>query len=245
MNSNDEHKIRLDLALVEREISKTRSQALDLIKRAQIRVNGEITTKQSLKVSDKDMIELLSDQIYVGRGALKLEKAIRAFELDIERRVCLDVGASTGGFTQVLLRHGAEKVYAVDIGRDQLAGELKKDPRVLNLEQTNILDLKPIDPGISLVVIDVSFVSIHHIFPYLFKNLNNEEYIVLFKPQFEVGVDLVGKKGIVSELNAKNALNHFIDEMKELFYKVDWVPSPIKGKKGNSEFLVSLKEPKK
>jgi len=245
MNSNDKHKIRLDSALVEREISKTRSQALDLIKRAQVKVNGEIAQKQSFKVSDSDLIELLTERVYVGRGALKLEKALESFQIDVQEKVCLDVGASTGGFTQVLLRYGAKKIYAVDIGSHQLDEELRGDHRVLSIEQTNILDLEPIDPLVSLTVVDVSFVSLRHISPHLFNQLPESLYIFLFKPQFEVGASLIGKKGIVSDENAKKSLDLFINEMEDLFEIVKWICSPIKGKKGNTEFLVYLEKRKK
>lgn len=228
---------RLDKELLKRGLAPTRSQALDYIKRRIVLLNGEIATKPSVKVYEKDQIQVLED-VYVGRGALKLQKALEFFKVDPSQRVAMDVGASTGGFTQILLQEGAKKVYAVDTGTAQLARELCASLQVINLEKTNILDFHDFDPLIDLLVMDVSFVSTRKVLPHLFENLKQCEYIVLFKPQFELEASEIGKKGIVCFEKGKKALLEFIDYLKNLEIDAEFIDSPILGKKGNHEYLV-------
>ena len=228
--------MRLDIFLVENGYFKSRSRAQDEIKSGHVLVNSK-KAKSSLDVSDKDSIEIINPIPYVSRGGLKLEKAIKVFNLDFTNKTILDIGASTGGFTDCALMHGAKKVFAVDVGKDQLDEKLRNDPRVINLEGTNILDTN-IKEKIDYLVMDVSFVSIIHLVDAIKKYLNNDNKLVcLIKPEFEAGIMV--KKGVIRDKKLHfDILSKVKSELlaNNLYIsKID--VSPIKGGSGNIEFI--------
>ena len=196
-------------------------------------------------MSESDDISVLSSPKYVGRGGLKLEKALKVFNINAENKICLDVGASTGGFTDCMLQNGAEKVYALDVGHDQLDIKLKNDPRVKNLEGTHIKNLsEDMLDGNSpeLVSVDVSFISLEKVLPYIVPFMSGKtDLVCLFKPQFEVGKT---NKGIVRrEKEMVSALKKFILFLPDVGLGVKGLDfSPIKGGDGNTEFLLYLKK---
>ena len=197
------NKKRLDLAVVEKGLAASRPRAKALIMAGKIRVNDQLADKPGSTVGPHDTISLKGEDLpYVSRGGLKLEKALAAFDIHVTGWTCLDVGASTGGFTDCLLKHGASKVYAVDVGYGQFAWELRNDPRVFLIERTNIrhLSLESLPSPVDLVVIDVSFISLKIVVPAVLKFLKKGSLIAaLIKPQFEVGKGLVGKGGVVRD----------------------------------------------
>jgi len=228
--------MRLDIFLVENGYFKSRSRAQDEIKSGHVLVNSK-KAKSSLDVSDKDSIEIINPIPYVSRGGLKLEKAIKVFNLDFKDKTILDIGASTGGFTDCALMHGAKKVFAVDVGKDQLDEKLRRDPRVINLEGTNILDTN-IQDKIDFLVMDVSFVSIIHLVDAIKKYLNDDNKLVcLIKPEFEAGTMV--KKGVIRDKKLHfDILSKVKSELlaNNLYIsKIDM--SPIKGGSGNIEFI--------
>ena len=241
-------KKRLDNLLVERGIIQSRERAKGLILSGDVKVNGNPVNKAGTLIDEDAEIELTGKDIpYVSRGGLKLEKAIKEFGINVKDKVAIDVGASTGGFTDCLLQYGIKKVYAVDVGYGQLAWKLRKDPRVIVIERKNIRYLNPDDIGepVDIATIDVSFISLKLVLPVV-KNLLKEkgEIIALIKPQFEVGKGEVGKGGIVKE---KEKHEKVISEIKsfaiDLGFKVlNVTESPIQGQKGNVEFLIHLQK---
>lgn len=241
-------KRRLDNLLLERGIVQSRERAKGLILSGDVRVNGNPVNKAGTLIDEDAEIELTGKDIpYVSRGGLKLEKAIKEFDINLKDKVAVDVGASTGGFTDCLLQSGTKKVYAVDVGYGQLAWKLRKDPRVVVIERKNIRYLKPPDIGelVDIATIDVSFISLKLVLPVV-KNLlkENGEIIALIKPQFEVGKSEVGKGGIVRETEKHERV---ISEIKsfaiDLGFKVlNVTESPIVGQKGNVEFLIYLQK---
>lgn len=210
-------------------------------------VNHQPIEKPGTLIYSQDNIILKGEDVnYVSRGGLKLEKAIQVLKTDIAGFVCLDVGASAGGFTDCLLQHGASRVFAVDVGYGQLAWKLRQDPRVVVIERTNIRHM-PADglpQRVDLVTIDVSFISLKIVVPVVLKFMKkNAPILALIKPQFEVGKGLVGKGGVVRDpaLHAK-----VIEDLSVFFSKTGLskefvIPSPILGPKGNKEFIISLK----
>jgi 23S rRNA (cytidine1920-2'-O)/16S rRNA (cytidine1409-2'-O)-methyltransferase len=239
-------KKRLDLAVVERGLAASRPRAKALIMAGKIRVNEQLVDKPGSTVSPQDTITLKGEDLpYVSRGGLKLEKALSSFDIDVWGWTCLDVGASTGGFTDCLLKHGARRVYAVDVGYGQFAWELRNDPRVVLIERTNIRHLpqEAIPSPVDLVAIDVSFISLRIVVPAVLKFLKNGSMIAaLIKPQFEVGKGQVGKGGVVRDPGQHQRVIHeltaFFEQLNFTIYPA--VPSPIKGPKGNTEFLIAL-----
>jgi len=196
--------IRLDTRLVQLSLAESRDKAQQLIDAGAVEVNGKKAQKASQKVSEEDQVLTTANPLrYVGRGGAKLEKALREFHLDLAGKTVLDIGASTGGFTDCALQHGASFVAAVDVGSGQLHPSLRSDPRVLSLEETDVRTLpaeKLPFPLFDLVVIDVSFISLAHIFPHALRFLKHDGYIIaLVKPQFELGERRKFKKGIVSD----------------------------------------------
>ena len=194
---------RLDLLLVERQLAPSRERAQSLILAGKVLVNTERIDKPGKSVNlDSELVVQAQDHPYVSRGGVKLAGAIREFQIEVPDRIALDVGASTGGFTDCLLQHGAQKVYAVDVGYGQLAWKLRQDPRVVNWERTNIRYLDPVnlaDP-IQLVVVDASFISLRLILPKLYELMTvGSQLLALVKPQFEAGRKEVGKGGRVKE----------------------------------------------
>lgn len=237
---------RLDVELVNRGMVESRERAKAYIMSGIVYVDGEKALKAGDKVKDGVSIEIRGSTLpYVSRGGLKLEKAIDVFELDLNDKVCVDVGASTGGFTDCMLQNGASKVYSIDVGYGQLAWKLRTDDRVVNIERTNIryLDMSVFKDEIDFSSIDVSFISLKLVLPVVYEFLSNNGYVVaLIKPQFEAGREEVGKKGVVREkpIHKKVILN-CLEYAKTSGFSIENLDfSPIKGPEGNIEFLVLL-----
>ena len=241
-------KKRLDLILVERGIFETREKAKREIMAGNIIVNEHAVTKAGKNFKDdEELLIRVKDRLkYVSRGGLKLEKAIEVWNLDFSDKTVLDIGASTGGFTDCALQNGAKKVYSVDVGTNQLDWKLRNDSRVISIENTHIKDLKPENlenEKVDFTVIDVSFISLTKVIPYLRKFLKDKgKVIMLIKPQFEVGKEKIGKNGIVMEEQYHDeAIKKIISFIKENDYELVGVEeSPIKGSKGNKEFLAMI-----
>jgi 23S rRNA (cytidine1920-2'-O)/16S rRNA (cytidine1409-2'-O)-methyltransferase len=230
--------MRIDLYLVLNMKFESRNKAAQAIKAHSILVNGNVCDKPSYDVSDTDVVEVAFDALkYVSRGGYKLAGALEKFRIDFSGKTILDIGSSTGGFTDCALQNGAKKVYAVDVGCDQMHPTLRNDPRVVLYENTNILDFNsPI--RFDYLVMDVSFVSIEHVIPGILKHLDdNNSLICLIKPQFEVG-KMVGK-GVIKDksihLKVLNQVSDFLEGVGLYINKL--APSPIKGGSGNIEFI--------
>ncbi|HWV80320.1 MAG TPA: TlyA family RNA methyltransferase [Hyphomicrobiaceae bacterium] len=246
MNTSDEQPQRLDLALVARGLVATRAKARDLIARGEVRVDGEIAQKPALNVRTEQTITVDAQAAaQVSRGAVKLAAALEHFGLDPARRIALDIGASTGGFTQVLLERGAARVYAVDVGKGQLHPSLKDDPRVVALEECDArtLDRTIVPDAIDAIVADVSFISLRKVLPAALALAAPGCWLVaLVKPQFEVGREGVGKGGIVRDPALRTEA--LADVREWLARQQGWtvlgdMPSPIEGGSGNVEFLLA------
>ena len=240
-------KKRLDRVMVEKGLVHSRQRAQALIMAGKVLVNNHIVDKSgTLVFPDDDIVLQGDDHPYVSRGGVKLEKALHTLGININGFVCLDVGASTGGFTDCLLQHGAGRVYAVDVGYGQLAWKLRQNPRVVVIERMNIRHMQPetLPQLVDLVTIDVSFISLKKIVPEILKFMKKSAGILaLIKPQFEVGKKNVGKGGVVRDPFLHTQV---IENLSEFFVKKhlfsEWViPSPILGPKGNREFFISLK----
>ncbi|HHW70067.1 MAG TPA: TlyA family RNA methyltransferase [Clostridiales bacterium] len=237
-------KVRIDVLLVERGFFPTRQKAQRAIMAGVVYIDEVRVDKAGTKVDINANIKVKTDPVpYVSRGGLKLEKAIEIFDIPVKGRTFLDVGASTGGFTDCLLKNGALRVYAIDVGYGQLDWKLRNDSRVVVLERMNIRYLTPDDlPELAQgAVIDVSFISLKLVVPVIRKLLDCDSHVIaLIKPQFEAGVDKVGKKGIVRDPDIhKEVLFEIVQFIeKEGFMIVDLTYSPIKGSEGNIEFLV-------
>lgn len=233
-------KDRADKILADLKLVSSRSQAKSLIEKGDVTVDGHVLKKASELISPSAKIEI-NVPLFVGRGAFKLEKALEAFEIDVSNLVLLDVGASTGGFTEILLMKDAAKVYAIDVGHDQLAEKLKLNPKVINLEGTNIKDLESLPELADGAVMDLSFISITKVLKQVKNLLRPKAFLMaLVKPQFEAGVERLPKDGVVKdELVREQILNEVI-----LFATMNgWshhqtILSPIQGKSGNVEYLV-------
>ena len=235
-------KQRLDLVLVERGLAETRSKAQSLIMARRVLVNGAYIDKAGAGVGSDDEIALVAlEHPWVGRGGMKLAHALREFGLDVRGKVCADIGASTGGFTDVLLKNGASRVYAIDVGYGQLDASLRDDPRVVVREKINARYLEAGDfaEPIDFVSIDVSFISLTLILPAVAKFLRGE-LVALIKPQFEVGKGEVGKGGIVrDDAKRAGAVDTVVAAARALGFDVKGViESPVKGAEGNVEFLM-------
>lgn len=239
-------KERLDKILLARGLEQSRERAKARIMAGNVLVNQQPVDKPGTLVPLDAQIELRGEEIpYVSRGGLKLEAALQAFKVDVRDLDCMDIGASTGGFTDCLLQHGARNVYAVDVGYGQLAWKLRQDSRVVAIERTNIRNLpeNALPSPVDLAAIDVSFISLRIVVPVALKFLKNPaDILALVKPQFEVGKGLVGKGGIV-----RNPEHHkmVIRELAAFFKDLELtprgvIPSPILGPKGNREFVMHL-----
>lgn len=240
------NKTRLDIALFERGFAPSREKAKAIIMSGIVYVNNQKYDKAGTEIKDDDVIEVRGSTLkYVSRGGLKLEKAMQNFPIALDGKICMDVGASTGGFTDCMLMNSAIKVYSVDVGYGQLAWKLRTDERVVNLERTNFryVTEEQIPDRIDFASVDVSFISLKHIFPNLNKFLkNNAQAVCLIKPQFEAGKDKVGKKGVVSDINTHlEVVKRVIDMAVENGFSVKGLEfSPIKGPEGNIEYLIYL-----
>jgi len=242
-------KERLDRLLVERGLVKSRERARALIMAGKVLVDGKVVDKAGAKVPAEAKIELKGEDIpYVSRGGLKLETAIKEFGLKVDGFTCLDVGASTGGFTDCLLKHGAKKVYAVDVGRGQLDWKLRNDPRVISIEGFNAryLTEKEVPERVDLAVSDVSFISLTRILPVIKRFLKPEGKIVaLIKPQFELTKREIDRgRGVVREPELhKKAIDKILSFSREIgLYPEKLTLSRPRGPKGNKEFLVLLSQ---
>lgn len=241
------NKIRLDVAVTERGFAESRERAKAYIMAGSIYVNGQKSLKPGNTVSDEDIIELRGSTLaYVSRGGLKLEKAMKSFPISLEGCVCMDIGASTGGFTDCMLQNGASKVYSIDVGYGQLAWKLRTDSRVVNLERTNFryVTEEQISEKIDFASVDVSFISLKLILPVLARFLAEKgEAVCLIKPQFEAGRGQVGKKGVVREKSIHaEVIRNVLGYAEEAGFAVAGLDfSPIKGPEGNIEYLMYLK----
>ena len=243
-------KIRLDKLLVDRGLVPSRERAQALILAGKVLVDDQKIEKAGASINSDCALRLLGEDLkYVSRGGLKLEKALEHWQIDVSGRVCMDVGASTGGFTDCLLQHGAAKVIAVDTGYGQFDLKLRKDERVRLLEKTNARYLTPdqLSQSVDIIVMDVSFISATLVLPAVLRSgfagnvaASSRELVVLVKPQFEVGRALVGKGGIVRDESAQqDAVRKIRDAILELGgTNVESIESPILGAEGNREFLM-------
>lgn len=232
--------------MVEKGLVPSREKAQALIIIGGVKVNGQIMRKPGQKIREDAFIEIITPPCpYVSRGGIKLEGAIKGFSINVEGKVCLDVGASTGGFTDCLLQHGAKRVYAVDVGWGQLHWKLRNDPRVICLEKRNIryLPKEEIPEEVDLVTIDTSFISLKLVIPAVLKFLKEKaEILALIKPQFEVGKGEVGKGGVVRDPEKhKRVIEEIWTFSQNLgLHPVGVMESPILGPKGNKEFFIYL-----
>ena len=243
-----QNKERLDAAVFSRGLAESRSKACALIMAGQVYVNGQKASKAGISVTPQDTIDVRGEKLpFVSRGGLKLDKAIRVFALQLEGLVCMDIGASTGGFTDCMLQNGAKKVYSIDVGYGQLAWKLRTDARVVNMERTNFRYLTPEDipEAPDFASVDVSFISLKIILPVLYTLLKEKgSCVCLVKPQFEAGREHVGKKGVgrdpavhlnVLQTQAACAFASGFSVLGADF-------SPIRGPEGNIEYLLLLRK---
>lgn len=239
-------KKRLDTVVVDLGFAETRSKASAIIMSGEIYVNGQKETKSGYAVKETDKIEFKGKKMpFVSRGGYKLEKAMKSFGIELSNCICMDIGASTGGFTDCMLQCGASKVYSIDVGYGQLAWKLRTDERVINLERTNFryLTKETVTDNIDFASIDVSFISLKKILPVLFEFLKaGGKTVALIKPQFEAGKDKVGKKGVVRDINThKEVVLSIVEFAFETGFSVLGLDfSPIRGPEGNIEYLVYL-----
>ncbi|MBP3808624.1 MAG: TlyA family RNA methyltransferase [Eubacterium sp.] len=240
-------KKRLDVMLVEQGLAESREKAKAIIMSGIVYVDGEKEDKAGSTFAETASIEVRGKTLkYVSRGGLKLEKAMQVFPIELEGKVCMDVGASTGGFTDCMLQNGAVKVYSVDVGYGQLAWKLREDERVICMEKTNIRYVKPedIDDKIEFASVDVSFISLSKVLPPLRDLLKEDaEVVCLIKPQFEAGREKVGKKGVVRDksVHVEVIENVSCFALTSGFEILGLDFSPVKGPEGNIEYLIHLR----
>ena len=240
-------KCRLDQLIYERGYTESRERAKTTIMSGLVFVNGQRMDKPGTAVDPESSIEVHGDAIpFVSRGGYKLDKALKVFPIDPAGKVCIDCGASTGGFTDVLLQHGARKVFAVDVGYGQLAWKLRTDERVINLERTNLryISKEQIPDPLDLAVMDVSFISIRLVIPAIKPLLKpGADFVCLIKPQFEAGREEVGKKGVVRDPKVHEevvqGILNFIPSQEMTVMGLDY--SPIRGPEGNIEYICHIK----
>lgn len=235
--------VRLDVALAEAGLAESRNRAQVLIMAGQVKVAGETVRQPARQVREGDPIEVVAPPPYVSRGGVKLAPALDAFGVSVEGRVCADIGASTGGFTDVLLQRGASRVYAVDVGRGQLHWKLRQDARVVVMEGINARMLESFPEPVSLVTIDVSFIGLEKVLPAVQRAAPGAELVVLFKPQFQVGRHEVGRGGVVRDEGAvRSARERFIAWCGEHgFTVVGEAAAAVRGPAGNQEYLLHLR----
>jgi 23S rRNA (cytidine1920-2'-O)/16S rRNA (cytidine1409-2'-O)-methyltransferase len=241
-------KKRLDIALFERGFAESREKAKALIMSGIVYVNDQKEIKAGRDIKADDVIEVRGSTLkYVSRGGLKLEKAMDSFPISLDGAICMDIGASTGGFTDCMLQNGAIKVYSIDVGYGQLAWKLRSDDRVVNLERTNFryVTREQIPDEIDFASVDVSFISLKLILPVMYELLKeNGEAVCLIKPQFEAGRENVGKKGVVRDPaiheSVITTITQFANSQK--FNVLGLEHSPVKGPEGNIEYLMHLRK---
>lgn len=244
-------KERLDVLLVKKGIFDSRERARASIMAGEIFIDGQRFDKCGEKVKENSNIEFKGEQLpFVSRGGLKLQKAVKNFNIDLKDKICLDIGASTGGFTDCMLQNGAKKVFSIDVGYGQFAWKLRIDPRVVCMERTNIryVTLDDVGEYSDFASIDVSFISLKKVVPTVLNLLNDNGCIMaLIKPQFEAGRDKVGKRGVVREKSTHEeviqSIVKFIEQSECEIIHLDY--SPIKGPEGNIEYLVYFTKDKK
>ncbi len=243
-------KQRLDILLIEKGYFTSREKAKTAIVGGFVTVDGKKVIRASYMIEDTSAVEVFAEvDKYVSRGGLKLEKAMAEFSLTLEGKVCMDIGASTGGFTDCMLQNGASKVFAVDVGYDQLAEKLRSDQRVINMEKTNIryLTQEEVGQAVDFISIDVSFISLSLVLPTAINLLSEDgQLVALIKPQFEAGRENIGKKGVVkSQTVHKQVVDKIVSFGKELGFSLRGLTfSPIKGPNGNIEYLVYFSKAK-
>ncbi|MGD9873843.1 MAG: TlyA family RNA methyltransferase [Kiritimatiellia bacterium] len=241
-------RMRLDQLLVERGLAESREKAQRLIRAGEVLVKGQPQTKPGHEFDPEAEITIKESMPFVGRGGQKLEEAFSVFGLDVTGKVCLDIGASTGGFTDCLLQHGAQRVYAIDVGTGQLHWQLRSDPRVVVMEKVNARHLKPEDlpEQAAFAVIDVSFISLTKILPAVTALLQeNAELVTLIKPQFEAGREKVQRGGVVRDEAVRAEVVESVKQFGTGTLGLKWMgvcTSPIKGPAGNVEFLAWWKK---
>jgi 23S rRNA (cytidine1920-2'-O)/16S rRNA (cytidine1409-2'-O)-methyltransferase len=235
--------VRLDRALTEAGLVESRQKAQALILAGRVRVAGETVRRADREVKEGEQVELLTGPAYVSRGGEKLAPALDAFGVEVEGKVCADIGASTGGFTDVLLRRGAARVYAVDVGRGLLHWRLRQDPRVVLVERTNARELAGFPEVVELVTVDVSFIGLEKVLPALLRSAPTAPVVALFKPQFQVGRPDVGKGGVVRDEQAvARAIGEFRQWCAGNGYAVTCeAPSALPGPEGNQEIFFHLR----
>jgi 23S rRNA (cytidine1920-2'-O)/16S rRNA (cytidine1409-2'-O)-methyltransferase len=236
-------KHRLDVAVHQRGLIASRSKAQGMIMAGEVLVNGVMVDKPGTRVTDSDEITLKSKPRFVSRGGEKLAGALDDFDFDVKGRLCADVGASTGGFTDCLLQNGAKRVYAIDVGYGILDYRLREDPRVVVMERTNARHVEELAEAVDLVVVDASFISLRLLLPAIKGWLTPQaDLITLIKPQFEAGREDVGKGGVVRDTEIHRRVIEEIVTFAQTggFHLAGLTPSPIKGPAGNIEFLAWL-----
>ncbi len=241
-------KIRLDVYLTENGLAPSRSAAQAMIMAGDVYIDNQKILKAGESVKGTENIEVRSKGTkYVSRGGLKLEKAMQVFPVSLTNTVCMDIGASTGGFTDCMLQNGAQKVYSIDVGYGQLAWKLRSDPRVVNMERTNIryLEAEKLDEAPDFFSVDVSFISLKLVLPVAYSVLKEGgSGVCLIKPQFEAGREKVGKKGVVREKTTHiEVIEKVLDFTKETGFSVQGLDySPVRGPEGNIEYLMYIKK---
>lgn len=242
-------KERLDVLLVKRGLAPSREKAKAIIMTGNVFVEGEREDKAGQTFPDTvDIVVKGKKMKYVSRGGYKLEQAMKNFPISLEHLICMDVGSSTGGFTDCMLQNGAKRVYAIDVGTNQLAWTLRQDERVISMEKTNIRYVVPEDIGeaVDFVSIDVAFISLTKVLPAVMELMKEgAEMVCLIKPQFEAGREKVGKKGVVREKSTHmEVIEHIVAFAKEMGFSVlGLTHSPIRGPEGNIEYLLYLRKP--
>ncbi len=239
-------KQRLDVYLTEQGLAPSREKARAYIMAGQVYVNQQKADKPSEMVTEEDSVELRGAKIpFVSRGGLKLEKALKVFPIDLKDKVCLDIGASTGGFTDCMLKAGASKVYSIDVGYGQLAWSLRSDPRVVSMERTNFRYVEELPDPISFAACDASFISLKLLLPPALNLLEEGgQMVCLIKPQFEAGREKVGKKGVVRDKNVHiEVIETIMDFASDHGFNILGLDySPIRGPEGNIEYLLYLEK---
>lgn len=241
-------KERIDILLTERKFFESRAKSQAMIMSGKILVNGQKIDKAGTLVDVESKIEIIGEEMpFVSRGGLKLQKALEVFPINLRGKICADIGASTGGFTDCMLQHGAKKIYAIDVGYGQLAWKLRNDERVVNMERTNIRNVtkENFAENLDFASIDVAFISLEKVLPVAKEILSDDgEIVALIKPQFEAGREKVGKKGVVRDKKVHDeVLKKILKFAREIDLKVCGLDfSPIKGPEGNIEYLTFLRK---